>query len=65
MRVETRRTRLTEEGNIIDYPGEVSTPTPDLTTMKINVNSAISESNSRYMFMGVKYFYLNKQKDRS
>ena len=27
----------------MDYPGEVITPTSDLTTMKLHVNSAISE----------------------
>ena len=42
----------------MDYPGEVSTPTADLTTMKLHVNSAISEVKSRYMCMEVKYFYL-------
>ena len=57
----TRRTRLTAGGNLIDYPGEVSTPTSDLTTIKIRVNSAISDVKSRYMRMEVKYFYLNNQ----
>ena len=31
---ETCRTRLTAEGNIIDYPGDFSTPISELTTMK-------------------------------
>ena len=54
--VETCRTRLTAGGNLIDYPGEFSTPTPELTTMKIHANSAISDVKSRYMCMEVKYF---------
>ena len=41
-KIETRRTRLTAGGNIIYYPGEISTPTSDLTKMKLHVNSAIS-----------------------
>ena len=63
-KTETHRTRLTAGGNLIDYPGEVSTPTPDLTTMKLHVNSAISDVKPRYMCMEVKYFYLNNQMDR-
>ena len=38
---------------MIDYPGEVSTPTSDLTTMKLHVNSAISDLKSRYMCIDV------------
>ena len=42
-KAETHRTRLTSGGNIIDYPGDVSTPKSDLNTMKLHVNSAISD----------------------
>ena len=49
---------------MIDYPEEVRTPTPDLTTMKIHINSAISDVKSRYMCMDIKGFYLNNQMDR-
>ena len=48
-KIETHRTRLTARGNMIDYPGEVSTPSSDLTTMKLHVNSAISDAKARYM----------------
>ena len=34
---------------MIYYPGEVSTPTSELTTMKLYVNIAISDVKSRYM----------------
>ena len=44
---ETHRTRLTAGGNLIDYPGEVRTPTSDFTTIEIHVNSAISDVTSR------------------
>ena len=58
-KIETQITRLIVGVNFIDYPGEVSTPTSDLTNMELHVNSAISDVISRYMCMGVKYFYLN------
>ena len=58
------RTILTTGGNLIDYPREVSTPTSDLNTIKLHVNSAISYVKSRYMGMDVKYFYLNKHMNR-
>ena len=60
-KTETHITRLTEGGKLIDYPGEVSTPISDLTTMKLHINSAISDSKSIYMCIGVKGFYLNNQ----
>ena len=46
---DTHRKILTEGGNLIDYPGEFSTPTSDLTTMKHHVNSAISDVKSRFI----------------
>ena len=58
-KTENHTTRLTAGGNLIDYPGEVSTPIADLTTMKLCVNRSISDVKSRYMCMDVKYFYLN------
>ena len=48
-KIETYRTRLTTVGNLIDYPGEVSTLTPDFTTMKLHINSAVSNVKSRYV----------------
>ena len=64
-KTDTCRTILAAGGNIIDYPGEVSTSASDLTTMKLHVNSAILDVKSRYMCMYVKYFCLNNQMDRS
>ena len=45
-KIVTHRTRDIAVENIIDYLGEVSTPTSDLTTMKLHVNSAISDIKS-------------------
>ena len=55
-KTEAHITRLTAGGNLIDYPGEVSKPTSDLTTMELHANSTISDIKSRYMCMDVKYF---------
>ena len=49
---------------MIDYPGEVSAPISDLTTMKLHINSATSDVKSIYVCMNVKYFYLDNQMDR-
>ena len=40
---ETNRKILTVGGNLIDYSGEVNTPTPNLTNMKMHVNRIISD----------------------
>ena len=60
-KTETHRTRLTAGGNLIYYPGEVSTPTSDLITIKLHINSAILDVKSRYICMDVNYFYLKNQ----
>jgi len=62
---ETHRVRLTAGGNLVDYPGNVSTPTADITTIKTHWNSVISEPKARYMCMDVKDFYLNNDMSRS
>ena len=64
-KTDTHRTRLTSGGNIIDYSIDVRTPTSDLTTTKLHINSAISDVKARYMCMNVKYFYLNNMMDRA
>ena len=62
---ETHKTRLIAGRNIVDYPGEVRTPTSYLTTMKRHVNIAISEVKPIYMCIYVKAFFLNNQMDRA
>ena len=49
---------------MIYYTGEVSTPKSYFTTMKLHLNSAISDVKSRYICMDVKDSYLNNQMDR-
>jgi hypothetical protein len=55
---EPNRTRLTVGGNLIDFPGDVSTPTADTTTAKMVINSTISTTGARYMCGDIKDFYL-------
>ena len=55
---EPERTRLTVGGNLIDFPGDVSTPTADTTTAKLIINSTISTPGAKYMYGDIKNFYL-------
>ena len=63
-KAEKERTRLTVGGNLINYPGDVSTRTADLTTSKCVINSVLSTPNAKYMCLDVKDFYLNSPMDR-
>ena len=46
-------------GNRVHYPGNAGTPTADLLTVKLLINSTISTPNAKYMTMDIKDFYLN------
>ena len=48
----------------IDYPGVVYTPSADLTTIKLLLDSIISTKNSRFVNINLKYFYLNTPMSR-
>jgi hypothetical protein len=61
---EPNRTRITVGGNLIDYPGDVSTKTANLVTAKILWNSVLSTPGARYMAIDVKIFYLGTPLDR-
>eukprot|EP00804_Cyclotella_cryptica_P016108 CCRYP_004214-RA/>CCRYP_004214-RA protein AED:0.22 eAED:0.20 QI:0/0/0/1/0/0.66/3/0/877 len=53
------RIRLTVSGNRITYPGDCGTPTADMLTTKILLNSVISTKGARFMTIDIKDFYLN------
>ena len=53
---DPNRVCITVGGNLINYPGELTTRTADLTTTKIMWNSVISTRNARYMCADVKNF---------
>ena len=56
---ETHRTRLTVGGNLLDYHGDTSTTTIDVTTTKIHLNSIISTPNAKFATVDIDNFYLN------
>ena len=56
---EPNRTLLVAGGDRVHYPGDAGTPTADLLTVKLLLNSIISKENARFMTMDIKDFYLN------
>ena len=53
------RTRLVAGGDRVHYPGDAGTPTTDLLTVKLLINSIISTAGAKFMMMNIKDFYLN------
>ena len=56
---ETHRTRLTVGGNLINFPGDFTTPTADLITAKLIFNIVLSTKNAKFMCADIAKFYLN------
>ena len=56
---ETHQTQLTVNGNLLDFPGMLSTPTATVTTVKSPFNSVISTPGAKCLIADVKHFYLN------
>ena len=63
-KTEVQRTRLTVGGNLIDYPGDTSTPTANITTAKCLINSVLSTPGAKMACGDIKNFYLNTPMDR-
>jgi len=63
-KTDPNRVRLTAGGNLIEYPGELTTRTADLTTTKMLWNSVISTQDARYLCLDIKNFYLGTPMDR-
>jgi hypothetical protein len=61
---EPHRVRMTVGGNLIDYPYEVSTPTADMTTAKLVMNSTISTPGATFHCFDISNFYLNTPMER-
>ena len=57
-KAERERTRLTVGGNLIDYPEDKSSPTSDVMTFKILVNSTLSTTAARMVLFDIKNYYL-------
>eukprot|EP00804_Cyclotella_cryptica_P016746 CCRYP_002051-RA/>CCRYP_002051-RA protein AED:0.35 eAED:0.35 QI:0/0/0/0.66/1/1/3/0/318 len=58
------RIRLTVGGNRINFPGNCGTPTANMITVKILLNSVISTVNAKFMTIDIKDFYLNMPMER-
>ncbi len=56
---EPNWTRLIVGGNRVHYPSDTGTPTANLLTVKLLINSTISTPNAKCMTMDIKDFYLN------
>jgi len=57
--------RMTVGGNLItDYPGETSTESAALETIKIHWNHTLSTAEAKSMTMDIKNMYLNTKLDR-
>jgi hypothetical protein len=57
-KAETKRVRLTVGGNLVHYPDKVSTPTADLSTVKLLLKSVISTPSAHFATFDLKDFYL-------
>jgi hypothetical protein len=55
--------RITAGGNLINYPGELTTKTADLTTSKLMWNSVLSTKSAKFMCLDIKNFYLTAPLD--
>eukprot|EP00804_Cyclotella_cryptica_P022072 CCRYP_019734-RA/>CCRYP_019734-RA protein AED:0.28 eAED:0.28 QI:0/0/0/1/1/1/2/0/242 len=62
---DPHRVRLTVGGNKIHFPGDCGTPTADMLTTKIFLNSIISTQGAHFMTIKIKDFYLNTPMARS
>jgi hypothetical protein len=57
-KAEARLVRLTVGGKLVHYPEKVSTPTADLSTVKLLLNSVISTTGAGFATLDLKDFYL-------
>ncbi len=58
---EPNRTRLVAGGDRVHYPFNAGTPTADLLTVKLLINSVISTPGARFFTMDIKNFTCARQ----
>jgi hypothetical protein len=63
-KADPNRVRITVGGNLIDYPGESTTRTADITTAKLLWNSTLSTPNAKFACADVGNFYLATPMER-
>ena len=61
---DSNRVPITVGGNLLFYPGELTTRTADLFTAKILWNSVLSTENAKFITADAKKNYLNTPLDR-
>ena len=61
---DPNRVRIPAGGNLIKYPGELTTRTADFTTSKLLWNSVISTDDARFAALDVGNFYLETPLER-
>ena len=61
---DPNRLRITSGGNLIKYPGDITTRTADMTKAKILWNSILSTECSWFMGLDIKNFYFGTPLDR-
>ena len=49
---------MTIGGNLLDYDSNTKTPTADLITLKLLLNSILSTPQAKFMTIDIKNFYL-------
>eukprot|EP00957_Ditylum_brightwellii_P072331 5497944-Ditylum_brightwellii.AAC.1 len=62
-KADSNRVRLTVGGDHINHPWDVSTPTANLVTSKLLMNSMVSTPGVKFMTADIKNFYLNTPMD--
>ena len=55
---------MTVGGNLINFPGDCGTPTADMLTVKLLINSTISTKGAKVMTIEISNFYLNTPMER-
>ena len=54
----THRTKITAGGNVLQYDGNTSDPTADLSTLKVLSNSVVSTPKEKLVTLDIKNYYI-------
>ena len=63
-REDSNRVRATVMGNMVNHPGNNSTPTVDLLTVNMLLNSVVSTPGTKLMTIDINNFYLDTPLNR-
>ena len=51
-------------GNLINFPGDITTPTEELTAVKLIFSGFLSTKNAKFMCANIANFYFRNPMDR-